>query len=279
MGTLANREDEPQEGEKVEGIMVTNSFSSKIVSPDDLATYTPLRLGSISSKLHVPFCGAATTLELFLNEMYHGVKKYETEGIEGSITNFELQGGKVNILSPFLKAKMFAILIRSRCFFQVSVTIGQSAGVAIVEWEASPAGDVIADSVVALLLHAQSSSASIRLTSKPCRHPRENNSDEPNEKKVKSEEISSEENLIESRLRLFHSILKEQYSNVEATLEGTKATYEIQGDGEDILCIVKVDFVDEMNAQVSVESEDEELGLRVQDCLRNTATAAAPIRV
>ncbi|GAX15257.1 cleavage and polyadenylation specificity factor subunit 3 [Fistulifera solaris] len=255
MGTLANREDEPQEGEKVEGIMVTNSFSSKIVSPDDLATYTPLRLGSISSKLHVPFCGAATTLELFLNEMYHGVKKYETEGIEGSITNFELQGGKV------------------------SVTIGQSAGVAIVEWEASPAGDVIADSVVALLLHAQSSSASIRLTSKPCRHPRENNSDEPNEKKVKSEEISSEENLIESRLRLFHSILKEQYSNVEATLEGTKATYEIQGDGEDILCIVKVDFVDEMNAQVSVESEDEELGLRVQDCLRNTATAAAPIRV
>ncbi len=159
------------------------------------------------------------------------------------------------------------------------MTVGQSIGVAIVEWEASPAGDVIADSVVALLLHAQSSSASIRLTSKPCRHARENSSDEPSEKKVKSEEVSTVENLIESRLRLFHSILKEQYSNVEATFEGTKATYEIQGDGESILCIVKVDFVDELNAQVSVESEDQELGLRVQDCLRNTATAAAPIHV
>lgn len=96
MGTLADREDEPQEGEEVEGIMVTNNFSSKIVSPDDLAVYTPLRLGSISSKLHVPFCGAANTLELFLNEMYHGVKKHETEGAETSVIKFELHGGKVS---------------------------------------------------------------------------------------------------------------------------------------------------------------------------------------
>ncbi len=52
------------------------------------------------------------------------------------------------------------------------VTTGKTRGVAIVEWEASPEGDVIADAVVALLMHAQSSTASIRLTSKPCRHPR-----------------------------------------------------------------------------------------------------------
>ena len=157
------------------------------------------------------------------------------------------------------------------------MTIGQNRAAAIVEWEASPAGDVIADSVVALLLHAQSSTASIRLTSKPCHHSRENSVDEPSEKKVKSEENADEENVIESRLRLFHSILKEQYNNVQATFEGSKASFEIQGDGEDILCTVKVDFVDNMNAQVSVESEDNELGLRVQECLRNTATAAAPI--
>lgn len=97
MGVLADREDEPQEGEEVEGIMVTNNFSSKIVSPDDLAIYTPLRLGSISSKLHVPFCGTAGTLELFLNEMYMGVRKFETEGDETPIIKFELHGGKVSV--------------------------------------------------------------------------------------------------------------------------------------------------------------------------------------
>lgn len=159
------------------------------------------------------------------------------------------------------------------------MTIGQNRGAAIVEWEASPAGDVIADSVVALLLHAQSSSASIRLTSKPCHHPRESSGEEPSEKKIKSEKDLAEESVIQSRLRLFHSILKGQYCNVQATFEGSKACFEIQGDGDEILCSVKVVFVDNTNAQVSVECEDQELGLHVHDCLRNTATAAAPIRV
>ena len=48
-------------------------------------------------------------------------------------------------------------------------------GVAVVEWDASPANDVIADAVVALVMHAQTSAASIRLFSKPCRHGTNNN--------------------------------------------------------------------------------------------------------
>lgn len=108
MGTLADRDDEPQEGEEVEGIMVTNNLSSKIVAPEDLAIYTPLRLGSISSKLHVPFCGTASTFELFLKEMYRGVKKFETAGViegdETPIIKFELNGGKV---SPFFFGRLF----------------------------------------------------------------------------------------------------------------------------------------------------------------------------
>lgn len=75
MGSLANREAEPQEGEAVRGVMVTNKFRSKVVAPEDLATYTPLRVGLISSKLHVPFVGSAHTLELFLSEMYSGFEK------------------------------------------------------------------------------------------------------------------------------------------------------------------------------------------------------------
>ena len=42
-------------------------------SRDDLATYTPLRVGSIASELHVRFAGSVETLKLFLTEMYMGV--------------------------------------------------------------------------------------------------------------------------------------------------------------------------------------------------------------
>jgi hypothetical protein len=98
MGKLADRDSEPQEGETVEGVLVTHNFKSKIVSPQDLSTYTPLRVGSISSKLHVPFAAPVETLQLFLNEMFSGVSKTEDgEGIDGAtVTTFGLHQNQVS---------------------------------------------------------------------------------------------------------------------------------------------------------------------------------------
>ena len=94
MGSLAVRETEPNEGEDVHGIMVTHNFHSKIVSPEDLATYTPLRVGSISSKLHVPYAGSIETLRLFLTEMFMGVT--EIKGDAEGETKFGLHENQVS---------------------------------------------------------------------------------------------------------------------------------------------------------------------------------------
>ena len=69
-----------KEGESIQGILVTQNFNSKILAPEDLKTYTPLRLGSVKSKLHVPFSGSIECLRLFLNEMYSGVVERLLEG-------------------------------------------------------------------------------------------------------------------------------------------------------------------------------------------------------
>lgn len=84
------------EGEEVQGVLVTHNFTTKIVEPKDLATYTPLRTGSISSKLHVPFGGSIETLRLFVTEMFAGVT--ETQNDEGgkSCTKFSLHQDKVS---------------------------------------------------------------------------------------------------------------------------------------------------------------------------------------
>eukprot|EP00980_Cylindrotheca_fusiformis_P030341 scaffold24664_cov230-Cylindrotheca_fusiformis.AAC.3 len=268
MGSLAMRESEPIQGEEVAGILVTHNFNSKIVKPEDLATYTPLRVGSISSKLHVPFSGSIETLRLFLTEMFAGVVESQIDGEEdggssGAGAKFTLHDNKV------------------------SVTIGRRKGVAVVEWEASPAGDVIADALIALLMHAQSSSASIRLSSKPCRHPRSNDDDQqPTTKKPRS----TSEELTESRLRLIKDTLKDQFESVETLYEGNVATYEITTDGgldsgtasEDgtLTCTVKVQFDDSTGtyAQISVECSDEKLASNVRECLRNLSVAFAPLR-
>jgi cleavage and polyadenylation specificity factor subunit 3 len=94
MGTLAEREAEPKEGEVVHGILVThNNFHSKIVRPEDLATYTPLRVGSISSKLHVPYVASIPALKLFLTEMFVGVSEESND--EGA-TKFGLHENQVS---------------------------------------------------------------------------------------------------------------------------------------------------------------------------------------
>lgn len=86
---------EPREGDAVQGILVTQQNSSKIVSPEDLSTYTPLRVGSVSSRLHVPFVGKIDTLRMFLNEMFRGI--LEASGDDEGVTIFSLHGGQVSV--------------------------------------------------------------------------------------------------------------------------------------------------------------------------------------
>lgn len=90
---------EPREGESVRGILVTQQNSSKIVAPEDLSTYTPLRAGSVSSRLHVPFVGKVDTLRLFLNEMFRGIDESndnDDDGMDGAVT-FSMHGGQVSV--------------------------------------------------------------------------------------------------------------------------------------------------------------------------------------
>ena len=103
MGTLAEREEEPTKGEEVKGILVTHNFISKSVKPDDLANYTPLRLGSVFSKLHVPYSGSVETLRLFLSEMFAGVEETVINDPDGDdsddqvYSKFSLHENKVSI--------------------------------------------------------------------------------------------------------------------------------------------------------------------------------------
>jgi hypothetical protein len=270
MGSLALRESEPVEGEKVQGVLVTHNFTSKIVKPDDLATYTPLRVGSISSKLHVPFTGSIETLRLFLSEMFSGLTETQIveDGKDGQKTchKFSCHQDKV------------------------SVYVGKTERVAIVEWDASPAGDVIADALIALIMHAQSSAASIRLSSKPCRHPRVDNSDEDdNGEEEGSSAKKPRTSLTDNRLRLIKDTLKDQFDRVEAVYEGNTASYEITTDTgvdsgvvleeEQLTCTVNVSFPDDSGgiAEIKVECLDQKLASNVQECLRNLTKATSPL--
>lgn len=167
--------------------------------------------------------------------------------------------------------------------------MGKTESVAIVKWKASPAGDVVADALIALIMHAQSSAASIRLSSKPCRHPRASDDsqddDEGDAKKARLDGMS----LTENRLRFINDTLRDQFGKVEAVYEGNSASYEITTDtslesgivkdNEEITCAVNVSFPDHSGgiAEIRVECLDKQLASNVQDCLRNLTRFTAPL--
>lgn len=163
--------------------------------------------------------------------------------------------------------------------------LGVKPYVATVEWEASPAGDLVADSVVALILHAQGSAASIRLTSQPCRH---RTIDEAPSKRVKVEEGS--ESVAQDRLRLIYRVLKEQFQHVEAVYESLSGTYEVSTDSAldasaldddgKLKCSVRVVFSDSTgaDAKVAVESRDSKLASNIQLTIQNVVTAVAAVQ-
>ncbi|KAL7536202.1 hypothetical protein ACHAXR_006990 [Thalassiosira sp. AJA248-18] len=261
---------EPRGGDAVQGILVTQQNSSKIVAPGDLSTYTPLRVGSVSSRLHVPFVGKIETLRMFLHEMFRGVDELkdvsanddanDDEG-EGVVT-FSMHGGQVKVIA------------------------GKTKGVATVEWDCSSVGDVIADSVVALIMHAQSSAASIRLTSRPCSHRQKKLREET------GEELDPKKSM-EEYLRALHQALVDQFLSVEATYEASKGTFEVKIDASNgsndkeeeddgaIVCTATVEFEEDSDdtAKITVESEDEKLASNVRACLQNVAAASAPIAI
>lgn len=289
MGRLADKDEEPKEGEAVRGILVTQNFSSKIVAPEDLSTYTQLRVGSISSRLHVPYSGQVHTLRLFLNEMFSDITEKET------IPDNDSDSETPPIITAFGLHED-----------QVKVITGQSKGIATVEWEASPIGDILADSVVALLMHAQSTPASIRITSTPCNHGssnpvgtddlnNENSMDDsisPPHKKKRENTEEDEIQIRTSRLELVHEMLSQQYEKVNFNVsdKATSGTFVIQTDaglesstniteGSFLECSVTMEFETLNNVKISVECEDGKLAGNVRDCIKNVAVASVPLQI
>ena len=177
-------------------------------------------------------------------------------------------------------AYLFSLLIVCILqLYQVKVVAGKTKGVVTVEWDCSPVGDVIADSLVALIMHAQSSAASIRLTGRPCSH---------RQKKAREENTEdADKTSAEEHLRTVHKALCDQFLSVEATYEATKGTFEVKldvnesGADEDggLVCSATVDFGNEFDgtAKVTVECEDDKIAANVRGCIQNVVAASAPI--
>ncbi|KAJ0397561.1 hypothetical protein P43SY_003436 [Pythium insidiosum] len=134
IGGLAS--EQPQQGKVISGLLVEHDSQTHLMQKEDLSTYTKLISGTITQRQHVPFpTQSFDVLVSFLRQMYEDVVYHEKES-------------------------------RVAVCDRVVVTSSPPDRL-ILEWSATPTADMVADSVIALAMHAQASPAGFKLSGHP----------------------------------------------------------------------------------------------------------------
>jgi len=121
-----------KEGSIVSGVLVHKNFAHTIMASSDLATFTELKTTTLVQKLTIPFHQTFFMLHSSLKLMYENLE-----------------------LSSFNEQQTVKIL------GMVTVSSTPQSQV-IVEWNSNPINDMVADSVISMILYVESNPASIK---------------------------------------------------------------------------------------------------------------------
>lgn len=145
--------EQPQHGKVISGLLVEVDSHTHLMHKEDLSTYTKLVSGTITQRQHVPFeANCFEVLLAFIKQMYQNVVEQPSEK-------------RVVVCEQVVLTRMTADKL-------------------LIEWTAAPTADMIADSVIALAMHAQASPASFKLSGAPtaaCPHDHSKSSKEVHE--------------------------------------------------------------------------------------------------
>nr|GEY59171.1 hypothetical protein [Tanacetum cinerariifolium] len=124
IGKLA--EQTPENGENVSGLLVRKGFSYQIIAPDDLHVFSQLSTANVTQRITIPYSGAFGVIKHRLKQIYESVESSTDE-----------ESG-----APTLRV-------------HEQVTVRQdSENHLSLQWTADPIGDMVSDSIVALVLNA-----------------------------------------------------------------------------------------------------------------------------
>ncbi|OLL23919.1 Endoribonuclease ysh1 [Neolecta irregularis DAH-3] len=139
MGTLAKYK--PQEGDHIDGILLQKDFQMSILAPEDLEEFSGLNTTVIVERQTVAFHSSPALLRYHLESMF----------------------GAIDTVVADEKRPTFRVMDCISLAFVSEYRLR-------IEWIGNLMNDTIADAVLAIVMSAESSPASVILTSQPCRH-------------------------------------------------------------------------------------------------------------
>lgn len=217
VGSLATEEGSKTEGTIVEGVLVGKDFEYQLIKTEDLPEYVPsLRKVHLMERQAITCRAPFSLIEYLLCQLY-GRRHVKRDPKDNSV-------------------------LRVLDTFQISSVGGDDY---LVEWEGNPLDDLVADSIIMLLLGAEASRAAVKATkaSGNATHTHHHNGDHGG---ALGSELLSEHSLIpgaERQARLIKEYLENFYGPIEETTEEDgEAVYSFSLDGRPV-SISRADYV------------------------------------
>jgi cleavage and polyadenylation specificity factor subunit 3 len=142
VGSLAN--NPPREGQILNGVLVQKDFNMSLVSPEDLREFAGLETNVVMQRQLISFRGGLPLLKWHLEQMFGGVILESGDDEKKPMFKVSLHR------TPVMKV-MDSVVIVFEFQYQLSIN-----------WIGNAMNDTIADSVLAIILAAESSPASLK---------------------------------------------------------------------------------------------------------------------
>eukprot|EP00898_Chlorokybus_atmophyticus_P007094 jgi/Chlat1/7386/Chrsp6S07417 len=209
VGKLA--ESTPKDGLELQGLLVHKGFDYQLMDPEDLAMYTQLQTGTVTQRLLIPHTGPLVLLRRRIEGMFESVV--------------------LNTKGPL------PALIVHECV----AAYQQGLEHMVLEWNADPIADMVADSIIALVLQ-----------------------DAPTTSGVKKEEEDEEA----TELRTINALLRAMFGNIEQDMERKVFTVTVDG---------RTATID--HGSKAIQCADAALKEKLQFALRRLESSMYPIDV
>ncbi|EGC30185.1 hypothetical protein DICPUDRAFT_158104 [Dictyostelium purpureum] len=161
----------PQQGDLVQGILVTKDFIHHIVAPNDIHNYTNLKTNTIKQKLTIPFAQNYHILYSTLEQIYDNIEESEERDVN------------TNSIKPII-----TIYNEIKLTYNIGVSI-------VLEWNSNTVNDMICDSIIALVSQIESNPLSIKV-----RNPLSQSLNDIKEE-INTENLKDQEEKLEKRLK------------------------------------------------------------------------------
>ena len=186
---------------RVAGFLVTHDFEEKLIASDELSSFTQLSTTVVEQQLHVPFHSTFDRLRLCVGKLFDDVREIPWKNVS---------------------SRIHGLLIHST----VTLTHTYPPGNVLVQWNASPKADMMADAIVALLMQAEGGIPGIRMKpwcqeeeqTEPGHHDHHNCNHGSKARNVVLQEISDANRA--NMLALLQNLVEDYFGKDDVRIEG-----------------------------------------------------------